>query len=223
MRILFVRHGKPDYEKNCLTEIGHRQAKDTAERLKNEGIEAVYSSPFGRALETAQYTADALGLPVQVLDFMHELYWGNNEGKPVFSGGSPWDAANELMRRNVDLNAPDWASHPIFENNVVAGEAARVAREIDVWLAGLGYERDGLYYRCVRPDHPGTIALFSHGGSSTAALAQIFNVSFPYLCAIRHEPFASITIARFSDRLGELTIPCLELAGDGRHVPYGQE
>ena len=222
MRILFIRHGQPNYEKDCLTDVGLRQAQDTALRLKDEGIEAVYSSPFGRARDTAQCTADALGLPVQILPFMRELYWGNSEGKPVFHRGHPWETANELMRRGYDLTDPHWASHPLYENNVVVEDAARVGREIDGWMAALGYEHDGHYYRCARADHPGAVALFSHGGSSVAALSRIFNLTFPYLCATMHEPFCGITVARFSDELNEPALPCLELANDGRHVPYGQ-
>ncbi len=222
MRILFIRHGQPNYEKDCLTDTGLRQAQDTALRLRDEGIQAVYSSPFGRARETAQPTADALGLPVQILPFMRELYWGNGEGKPVFRHGNPWEAANELMRRGYDLTDPGWAGHPLYENSVVAEDAARVGREIDGWMASLGYARDGLYYRCARMDHPGAVALFSHGGSSLAALSRLFNLTFPYLCATMHEPFCGITVARFSDELNEPALPCLELANDGRHVPYGQ-
>ena len=37
MRIVFVRHGEPDYEHDCLTETGVRQAEQAAERLKEEG------------------------------------------------------------------------------------------------------------------------------------------------------------------------------------------
>ncbi len=222
MRILFIRHGQPNYEKDCLTEIGLRQARDTALRLKDEGIQAVYSSPFGRARETAECTAQVLGLPVIILSFMRELYWGNSEGKPVFHHGHPWETANELMRQGYDLNDPDWASHPIFENNVVVEDAARVGREIDKWMASLGYEHDGHYYRCVKADHPGTVALFSHGGSSVAAMSRVFNLTFPYLCATMHEPFCGVTVARFTDEMNEPALPCLELANDGRHVPYGQ-
>ena len=93
MRIIFVRHGEPDYTHDCLTETGRRQAKDAALRLRDEGIEAVYSSPFGRAKETAQCTADLLGLPVRIVDFMlerklnkarlqiqmHKVIWDPNE------------------------------------------------------------------------------------------------------------------------------------------------
>ena len=45
MRIVLVRHGEPNYEKDCLTELGIRQAEAAAERLSGEGIDAVFSSP----------------------------------------------------------------------------------------------------------------------------------------------------------------------------------
>jgi probable phosphoglycerate mutase len=76
MRIIFVRHGEPDYEHDCLTKTGSHQAAAVAERLSEEGITAIYSSPNGRARETAEYTARRLGLPITLLDFMHEISWG---------------------------------------------------------------------------------------------------------------------------------------------------
>ena len=39
MRIVFVRHGEPNYELDCLTENGKIHAAKAAERLKEEGIE----------------------------------------------------------------------------------------------------------------------------------------------------------------------------------------
>ena len=38
MRIIFVRHGHPNYVNDCLTELGHKHAAAAAERLKDEGI-----------------------------------------------------------------------------------------------------------------------------------------------------------------------------------------
>ena len=60
MRILFIRHGEPDYEHDCLTETGRLQAAAAARRLEREGIGKIYSSPNGRASETASYTARLL-------------------------------------------------------------------------------------------------------------------------------------------------------------------
>ena len=61
MRIIFVRHGEPDYARDCLTPTGKRQAAAAARRLEREGIQEIYASPMGRARETAQFTADLLG------------------------------------------------------------------------------------------------------------------------------------------------------------------
>ena len=33
MRIIFVRHGEPDYVRDCLTDTGKEQAAAAAERL----------------------------------------------------------------------------------------------------------------------------------------------------------------------------------------------
>lgn len=55
MKIIFVRHGEPDYIKDCLTENGKKQAKNVAVRLKDQHIKAVFSSPMGRAKESAFY------------------------------------------------------------------------------------------------------------------------------------------------------------------------
>ena len=71
MRLIFVRHGEPDYTNDCLTENGRLQAKCTAARLESEPIRAIFSSPMGRAMETASFTAEKKGLPVTPLPFMH--------------------------------------------------------------------------------------------------------------------------------------------------------
>jgi len=221
MRIIFVRHGEPDYERDCLTPLGKTQARAAAERLGEEGIRAVFSSPLGRALETARYTADRLGLPVQTLPFMRELQWGSADGAPLFADGHPWDIADELARTGWDLTRTDWPEHPYFRRNLVTASSAFVARETDGWLETLGYRREGCAYRCCRADDAqDTVALFCHGGSSSAALAQIFRLPFPYLCAALHLSFTGIFIARFSRQPGSLGQPIVELAGDGRHIRF---
>ena len=43
MRILFVRHGDPDYKNDCLTELGREQAEAVSRRLLPEGISEIYA------------------------------------------------------------------------------------------------------------------------------------------------------------------------------------
>ena len=51
MRIIFVRHGEPDYKHDCLTELGHLQAEDAAKRLREEGIEEILTSEIPEVKE----------------------------------------------------------------------------------------------------------------------------------------------------------------------------
>ena len=97
MRIVFVRHGEPDYAHDCLTPLGELQAKAAAERLREEGIGAIYTSPQGRARQTADAAAEVLGLTPQTLDFMHELHWGSADGEETYADGHPWHIADELV------------------------------------------------------------------------------------------------------------------------------
>lgn len=64
-----------------LNENGRKQASDLAERLKELGLEAVFSSPLKRALETARITAGVLNIPVFVKEDLTEGSFGVAEGK----------------------------------------------------------------------------------------------------------------------------------------------
>ena len=219
MRIIFVRHGEPDYARDCLTEQGRLQAQAAAERLRAEGIEAIYASPLGRAAETAAAAAEVLKLPVTTLDYMRELHWGSIDGTPVPCDGHPWDLADLLAGGGYNLNDSGWREMSCFRNNKVTAEADYVAQMTDEWLRTLGYERNGAYYRCSRPDdRQKTIALFSHGGSSAAAMGHILNLPFPYACGLFHLEFTGITIIRLDRNPGSQRMPCLELANDSRHI-----
>ena len=219
MRIIFVRHGEPDYALDCLTAEGRLQAAAAAERLRNEGIEEIYASPLGRAAETAVAASKVLGFPVRTLDYMRELHWGSADGEPLLHDGHPWDLADELARQGWNLADPSWREHPYFARNLVTAEADYGAEKTDEWLLRLGYARTGAYYRCLPEDGVGkTVALFSHGGSSAAAMAHILNLPFPYACGLFHLEFTGITILRLDRHPGAQALPCLELANDARHL-----
>lgn len=220
MRIIVVRHGEPDYAKDCLTELGHLHAKAAAERLANENIETIYTSPMGRARQTAQATMDRVGIKDNiVLDFMHEVKWGSNNEETLLYDGHPWNLVDQMAREGYDLTRIDWQKHPYFSQNTVTTQVEMIGRETDRWLSELGYVREGLYYRCMREEEKqSTVALFCHGGSSTALFARMFNLPFTYLCATIHMPFASITTVRFDSRPGSLSVPVMEIVSDSRHT-----
>lgn len=89
-RLLLLRHGQTALSVQrrysgrgnpALTELGREQAAAAAARLgRRTDITAVVSSPLGRARETAQAAADALGRQLQVHDGLTETDFGAWEG-----------------------------------------------------------------------------------------------------------------------------------------------
>jgi len=88
-RLYLVRHGATALSAENrfsgavgvdLSDEGCRQTERLAERLAREGICAVYSSPLGRALQTAELLARPLGLDPQPRDGLREISHGRWEG-----------------------------------------------------------------------------------------------------------------------------------------------
>lgn len=90
LRLVLARHGEttanaegildtrlPGYP---LSEEGHRQAAELAQRLAGEPVVAVYASRALRAQQTACPVAARHGLAAQILDGVHEAFVGDLEG-----------------------------------------------------------------------------------------------------------------------------------------------
>lgn len=219
MRLIFVRHGEPDYVKDCLTDTGRLQAEAASERLLREGISKIYASPCGRAQETASYTAEKLGLPILTLDYMREICWGFKGVTPLYKSGHPWTLALRMAEEeNLSLTETLWTEHPFFSNNAATDCDRMIEERIDGFLEELGYRREENRYLCVSDDTDKTVALFSHGGSGACALSRMLNLPFPYLAAVMPYGFTSITILSFPNGKGSHVIPRLELFNDMSHT-----
>ena len=216
MRIIFVRHGEPNYREDCLTELGKLQAAACAERLKDEPITAVYSSTNGRAAETASYIAAAHDLSVESFDFMRELGWRMLEGEPL-ADGLPWHEADEMVARGMNILDPDWAEGEPFRRNYTTGRALAAAAGFDQFLEPFGYRREGSYYRVLR-ENTDTIVMASHGGSGSAVLAHMLGLPFPFVLATLHPEFTSITILELPVKVGKLVAPMVEIMNDAQHI-----
>ena len=85
MKIIFVRHGEPDYceleERSYtgfgidlapLSEKGRQQAQELSKDPFLSSAEIIISSAVTRALETASYVVCATGLPLRVEPLLHE-------------------------------------------------------------------------------------------------------------------------------------------------------
>lgn len=215
MRIIFVRHGEPDYEHDCLTETGRRQAEAAAERLAGEGIGAIYSSPNGRARETAEAVARRLGLPVTQLDYMHEISWG---GAGLPENGHPWTLSDWLIdREGYDFYGNNWREHPYFAGNAALRYFDWITGEIDQWLLARGYRHEQGRFLC-QGGKDETVALFSHGGSGACVLAHLLSLPFPYVASVMPYDYTSVTILFFPAEEGAWVHPRLELFNDAAHI-----
>ena len=67
----------------CLTELGHRQAKATADFLLPQHIDIAYSSDLSRVIQTGKYIADSHGLNLILDKGLREIYGGNYEGLSI--------------------------------------------------------------------------------------------------------------------------------------------
>jgi broad specificity phosphatase PhoE len=87
--LLLVRHGETDWNADGrlqgqtdrpLSDFGRRQARQLAEELADEELEAIYASDLSRARETAEIVAERLELPVVLEPDLREKDWGTWEG-----------------------------------------------------------------------------------------------------------------------------------------------
>lgn len=85
--MILLRHGQSEFNVHMaatrrdpgivdprLTEYGHRQAEEAAERLQGEPIRRIVASPYTRALQTAEPIARRLHIPVFINPIVRERY-----------------------------------------------------------------------------------------------------------------------------------------------------
>lgn len=99
-----------------LTPTGHAQAARLAARLaadhQRHPVSALYSSPLRRARETATAAADALDLPVTVVDDLREPDYGSADGARWADVIAAFGAAPALHPdRPVAAGAETWRQH----------------------------------------------------------------------------------------------------------------
>ena len=113
MKIIFVRHGEPDYREleersytrfgmdlAALSEKGRQQAQKLCQNPLLQSSDLLVTSAVTRALETAFYVSCATGLPLRVEPLLHE--WQVYE-----SGIENFEKARTLFLENNGKLLPD--------------------------------------------------------------------------------------------------------------------
>jgi len=187
--VYFVRHGDAlpgqdevvlgDYDAQALSELGRRQAQALARRMALYKPTAIYSSPTGRAVQTAQPTAEALGLTIALDDDLREVELG-----PIganLASDDPAEVSKLLRRRlreiaDIAVSGGRWSAIPGSEPTAhlrarVVGAVARIHQR-----------------------HPGErVAIFSHGGAINAWFADLLGLERDYFFPAAN---TSVSVAR---------------------------
>ena len=218
MRLHIVRHADPDYERNTITPRGHQEAAALAPRIRDLDPVRLYSSPMGRARDTAEYTSLATGMPVTVLDWTAELAGPRVElligrSEPV------WNLDGERIREHDQAaHGFSWAMIPELADPAIEALCAGVAQASDEFLAARGYRRTGGWYEVAAEADEGDHVVFCHAGFGMTWLAHLLGVPPPLLwCGIYLAP-SSVTTVQFERRSARRAVPRALSIGDTSHI-----
>jgi Fructose-2,6-bisphosphatase len=92
LELLLCRHGETSYNKNGLiqgsldielNENGRQQARSLADRVSQHEIDALYTSPYLRAVQTADIISDEIGVEKTPEDNLREVDQGDFVDVPI--------------------------------------------------------------------------------------------------------------------------------------------
>jgi probable phosphoglycerate mutase len=183
MELLLIRHALPIRIEGAtgpadppLAELGRRQADALAEWLADEPLDAIYTSPLRRALETAAPLASRHGLVAIVDDDLAEFDREADSYVPI-----------EELKAEDD---PRW-------HQMVAGEwTSDGTVDPAAFAAGViaGIER-------IIAAHSGqTVAIVAHGGVVNVYLAHILGTTRPMFFEPAYTSISRVLAARSGQR-----------------------
>lgn len=214
MLLYVIRHGEPDYKKDCLTETGRRQAAALVPRLTAANITDIFTSPLGRAQETAAPTAAALGLTPTVLPWTREL---NDEERYVPYPDGIWRSfsimPNHRFREGTSerLSYDEALREPLLAKSGMQAAQERTEREAQAWLASFGYryEPEKGVYRIETPNDR-RVALFCHTGFGRLFLSVLLRIPLNIMLCSMGYTYTGITVLEFRNFEEGYTAPrCL--------------
>ena len=131
MKLIFIRHGDPDYVKDSLTEKGWREAEILSERVKNWPVKEFYCSPLGRAQDTASLTLKKVGREAKTYEWLQEFYYrvrDEQTGEETIA----WDFMPNYFCHNDALHDKDeWYKTPVMSTGDIERHYRDVVRGLD--------------------------------------------------------------------------------------------
>ena len=244
MKLIFIRHGEPDYINDCLTENGRKEAKALAMRIKDWNVTQFFVSPQGRAQETASYSLKECNREAVCLDFLHEFSYKVED--PVTGRiGVPWDfVASDWTKNDYMFELEDgFLKYPcIASNEEIKIKYDEAVTGFDNLLKDYGYIREGRFYRninaekrylksTVGPDNKirnngkhsdgspeTTLVFFCHLGISCLIMSHLMNIPFETLTHGLYMAPTSITVLTAEERWDNEAYFRAQAIGDTVHL-----
>ena len=222
MKILIIRHGEPDYAADSLTEKGWREAELLADRLCKMDIDAFYTSPLGRARDTARATLSRLNREAEALDWLQE-FRGTVVNPKTGVRDCAWDFMPQYWTRCPELgDMRAWTQNPLIATGNSAEIYAETARGLDALLSRHGYHRRGALF-ATENNTDATIALFCHFAIAMNMLSCLLRLPFhPLLHGFILAPSSVTTLVTEERVPGEVWFRCTAL-GDTSHLYAANE
>lgn len=216
MRLIFIRHGEPDYSIDSLTEKGWREAYALAERVKEWEVKDFYVSPLGRAQDTARAAMSKIDRSIETLPWLEEFR------------AKVYEPISGRMKRAWDFFPEYWTKEDGYydrdhwmEAGIMTEEVADVFQEIceglDDLLAKYGYEREERFYR-VKEHSDDTIVLSCHLGMISAMMSHLTGIPMPLLTHGFYLAPTSVSILTTEERINDAAYFRCQVYGDTRHL-----
>ena len=183
--VILVRHGETEWNRREifrgradveLNERGREQAKALGAALEGRNLDAVYSSPLSRAVETAEAIAQPHGVPVEIEDGFIDFDYGIWQG---------------LLRDEVQQRYPrvyrDWTERP-HTVKIEGGESLRMVRRraMQALIRIVGRHQDG------------TVVIVAHRVVNKVVLCAVLELANSHFWRIRQDTCA-LNVFEWSD------------------------
>lgn len=222
--MILIRHGDPDYKNDTLTEKGWREANLLGPRVARWQIDDFYTSPLGRAKDTAAPALKLLDRTAEVLPWAKE-FSGYILDPETGNRRIPWDFLPSYWTQVPEYyNVKTWQDPEIMHTGDTPEVYQEMCDGIDALFAKYGYiHKDGYYEVTEDANREARIVLFCHFGITCYMLGHILNISPILLLQGFFTPPTGITILA-SEELEKGTASFrIQTLGDTAHLKIGGE
>lgn len=225
MLLYIIRHGDPIYVTDTLTERGKEQAEAVGRRMAKSGIDRIFTSPMGRAKETAAPACRLLGLEAEVEEWAHEI---GDERLTPFPDGSRQSITNlpsYAFRENgnEDLSYADAFTCPGVAESGMQKARDYIEENGRIFLEKLGYREENGIYRILRPNEE-KVALFCHTAFARTWLSVLLHIPLHIVWAGISITHTGVTVLEFRNYKSGFTAPrCLCLSDTSHLYAHGPD